>query len=127
MRVRVSGRAIRALFEYKSLLNPFRTGLFSWQLLSHKWMRYFSFVPLAGVVVLSFFHLGDSLFANLLVVLEVLFIALACLAWLFPSIAARSSVSRWCMYFLLLNLASANAFLQVLVGNSFTTWQPWKG
>ena len=48
MRVRVALRALWALWDKRALLNPVRFPLFSWQLASHKLLRYLSFAPLAA-------------------------------------------------------------------------------
>ena len=50
MRVRVALRAFWALRDMRALLNPLRYPLFSWQLASHKLLRYLSFLPLAIAV-----------------------------------------------------------------------------
>jgi cellulose synthase/poly-beta-1,6-N-acetylglucosamine synthase-like glycosyltransferase len=44
MRVRVTLRALWALHDMRHLLNPMRYGIFAWQLLSHKCLRYFAFI-----------------------------------------------------------------------------------
>ena len=43
MRVRVALRAFHALKDMAALLDPGRTGLFAWQLWSHKVLRYLAF------------------------------------------------------------------------------------
>jgi len=53
MRVRVALRAFWALWDKRTLLNPFRFGLYAWQLWSHKLLRYLSFVPLAAAMALN--------------------------------------------------------------------------
>ena len=40
MRVRVALRAFWALWDKRALLNPFRFGVFAWQMWSHKLLRY---------------------------------------------------------------------------------------
>ncbi len=55
MRVRVALRAFWALNDKRALLNPLRYPLFSWQLASHKLLRYMSFLPLGAAAVLNLF------------------------------------------------------------------------
>ena len=62
MRVRVSLRALWALYDKRELLNPFRYGLFAWQLLSHKLLRYLAFIPLLGLIVFNSLIAGEHLF-----------------------------------------------------------------
>ncbi len=45
MRVRVSLRAMWALLDHRQLLDPIRFPVFSWQLASHKVLRYGAFLP----------------------------------------------------------------------------------
>lgn len=49
--VRITGRTLRALAGSLDLLNPFRHGLFAWELLSHKWCKLL--VPFALVAALA--------------------------------------------------------------------------
>ena len=58
MRVRVSLRALWALYDKRRLLNPFRYPLFAWQLMSHKVLRYLAFLPLVGLVVFNYRNFG---------------------------------------------------------------------
>jgi cellulose synthase/poly-beta-1,6-N-acetylglucosamine synthase-like glycosyltransferase len=41
-RVRIVSRSWRAVFQARGVLNPFRVGLFTWSLISHKMLRWFS-------------------------------------------------------------------------------------
>ena len=50
-RVRIVSRSWRAVFQARQVLNPFRVGLFSWCLISHKILRWLSGLFLALVVV----------------------------------------------------------------------------
>src|SRR5579864_2834063 len=58
MRVRVALRALWALWDKRALLNPLRFPLFSWQLASHKLLRYLSFLPLALAAFLNWLLLS---------------------------------------------------------------------
>jgi cellulose synthase/poly-beta-1,6-N-acetylglucosamine synthase-like glycosyltransferase len=53
MRVRVSLRALWALWDMRHLMNPFRHGLLAIQLVSHKLLRYLMFVPLVLLLISS--------------------------------------------------------------------------
>ncbi len=53
MRIRVALRALWALWDKRRLLNPLRFPLFSWQLASHKLLRYLSFLPLGVAALLN--------------------------------------------------------------------------
>jgi cellulose synthase/poly-beta-1,6-N-acetylglucosamine synthase-like glycosyltransferase len=130
MRVRVALRAFWALWDKRVLLDPLRFPLFSWQLWSHKALRYLSFVPLAmacllGVVLAlpgGVLSSSASLYSVLLV-LQVLF-------WIAVWLGARgvnSQGARLAYYFALLNAASAVAFVRFLRGQKQVLWQPRTG
>ncbi|MGH9522350.1 MAG: glycosyltransferase family 2 protein, partial [Terriglobales bacterium] len=60
MRVRVALRALWALWDKRALLNPLRFPLFSWQLASHKLLRYLSFIPLGIAALLNWLLLSHG-------------------------------------------------------------------
>src|SRR5690606_34093781 len=80
MRVRVALRALWALWDKRTLLNPFRTGAFAWQLFSHKLMRYLAFLPLGVGAVLNWFLLDAGLFYQLAAVGQVVFLCMLLVA-----------------------------------------------
>jgi cellulose synthase/poly-beta-1,6-N-acetylglucosamine synthase-like glycosyltransferase len=124
MRVRVSLRAFWALWDKRGLLNPFRHGLFAWQLWSHKLLRYLAFAPLAAAVVLNWLLLDHGVVYTLAATGQLLF-ALACLAA--GAGLVNWAPARYCFYFFLLNWASAVAFLRFLRGQKQVLWQPRAG
>jgi hypothetical protein len=123
MRVRVSLRALWALFGRASLLRPFPHPLFAWQLWSHKLLRYLSFAPLAAACVLGI----------LLIDASPLYLAAALLQGLFwlavgaGACGARPQIIRAAYYFALLNAASAVAFARFVRGQKQVLWQPRTG
>jgi hypothetical protein len=127
MRVRVTLRALWALWDKRALLNPLRSGLFAWQLWSHKLLRYLSFLPLAGALVLNWFLLSAGPIYVLAAACQIGFglFVLATVAG--PRALARSALGRYCFYFALLNWASAVAFLRFLRGEKQVLWQPRVG
>jgi len=127
MRVRVALRALWALWDKRGLLNPFRYGLFAWQLWSHKVLRYLSFLPLASAVVLNWFLLSQGPVYILGAVGQIAFALLMGIAVLGPNALSKSALSRYCFYFALLNWASAVAMTRFLRGQKQILWQPRTG
>ena len=124
MRVRVTLRALWALSDLRSLFNPFRYGLFSWQLLSHKLLRYTAFLPLIALLPLSITLTGSGLIYQAALVSQALFYLLAITA------VGRTSAATWQAlpyYFLLLNAASAKAAWKFLRRQKQVIWQPRVG
>lgn len=127
MRVRVALRALWALWDKRGLLNPFRSGLFAWQLWSHKVLRYMSFLPLAAAIVLNWFLLSEGPIYIAGAVGQVLFAIFIIAAVAGPRVIGQSALGRYCFYFALLNWASAVAFTRFLRGQKQVLWQPRVG
>lgn len=127
MRVRVALRALWALWDKRRLLNPLRYPLFSWQLASHKLLRYLSAGPLLLAAAMNWYLLGHGVIYQLAAVCQVaFFVLIACkVAGLRP--LANLAITRYCYYFFLLNWSSAVAFLKFLGGTRQVLWQPRTG
>jgi hypothetical protein len=127
MRVRVTLRALWALWDKRALLNPLRYALFSWQLLSHKVLRYLSFLPLLAAALLNWLLLSHGWLYAILGALQACILVLALVARLGPLHLRSMAAARYCYYFLLLNWASATALGRFLRGEKQVLWQPRSG
>ncbi|MBI2413185.1 MAG: glycosyltransferase family 2 protein [Deltaproteobacteria bacterium] len=127
MRVRVSLRSLHALRDMRHLLNPAKYGLFSWQLLSHKVLRYGVFAFLGAMYVLNLALAGEVLYRTVFV-LQNLFYASA-LAGLYIEKNGRKNVRLFYIpfYFCVINLAAAHAFWKFLHNEKQAVWVPRKG
>jgi cellulose synthase/poly-beta-1,6-N-acetylglucosamine synthase-like glycosyltransferase len=123
MRVRVAVRSINALVHEARFLNPARVGVFAWQLLSHKLLRYaspfFWIVALAANAALAPRPLYAVLLAGQLAVL-----ALGLLGFLLQGAGRGLGLLGKPYYFLLTNVASLVAALRYLRGERMVTWNP---
>ena len=126
MRVRVALRALWALWDNSGLLRP-RHGLFAWQLVSHKLLRYLSFLHLglAGALVWWLIPYGSAY--SFMAGAEIAFLGLVGLAYGGPKQLSESTLPRFCSYFLLLNVASCVAFFRFIRGQKQVLWQPRTG
>jgi cellulose synthase/poly-beta-1,6-N-acetylglucosamine synthase-like glycosyltransferase len=128
MRVRVSLRAFHALKDKAALLNPFRFGLFAWQLWSHKVLRYLAFVFMAGALVSNLLMMFESEYKpiwSLILVGQTLFYVLARYGQTMNKNGQQPPRLVGMIYYLcVLNLASARAFWQFLRGRKQVTWNP---
>jgi cellulose synthase/poly-beta-1,6-N-acetylglucosamine synthase-like glycosyltransferase len=127
MRVRVTLRALWALWDKRVLLNPLRFPLFSWQLMSHKVLRYLSFLPLAVAAVMNWLIVPRGWVYAALAGGQCCAALLALLALRGPPRLRGFFLARYCYYFLLLNWASAVALLRFLRGEKQVLWQPRTG
>ncbi len=127
MRVRVALRAFWALSDMKGLLNPLRYGLYSWQLLSHKVLRYTAFFLLPLILGLNVLLIGDGSVYRICLLGQCAFYALAGAGPFLPGGRLGVPFARLPYYFVLLNAASAHAFWKFLKGETQSLWQPRLG
>lgn len=127
MRVRVALRALWALWDMRHLLNPFRYGVFSVQLISHKVLRYLAFVFLLGTAASNVVLLRESLVYEVTGFVQILLYGLAGVGLLLSRSGASGRVFHLPYYFLLLNLASCQAFLKFLLRKKQVLWKPRLG
>jgi len=130
MRVRVGLRALWALHDMRQLMNPKRFGLFGWQLISHKLLRYLAFIPLLLVFISSVILFNSATVYTIALAIQVVFYLLAWRAHQKNTIANASEL-RWYYalpyYFTLLNVACALALTKYLKGEKMVIWKPRSG
>ncbi len=127
MRVRVSLRALWALHDMKGLFNPLEHGLFSFQLISHKLLRYLAFIPQLLLLLCNLFLLGSGGFYLLFFLVQMLFFFLA---WIGHGADDSKDKPAWLAlpyYFTLLNVSSAHAAWRYLKGEKQVIWNPRLG
>lgn len=123
-RTRIIRAGIRTVGAYKSLLNPFRYPLFSWQLWSHKVLKWL--LPLFALLnVLSCASLvGSSRFYAVIFVLEAVLLFAGVLGLLFGAAARTIRPVRLAAFFLISLAATTLAWVQVLSGRKEAAWRP---
>lgn len=127
MRVRVALRALWALYDKRSLLNPLRYPLYAWQLLSHKVLRYGAFLPLLGLLVFNAAIAGEHPFYAAFLVLQLAAYATAALGHFLQRSPSGPSRLLVPYYFVILNAACGLAFWKLLQGQRMVLWKPRQG
>ena len=125
MRVRVSLRALWALFDMRILFNPFKFGLFSFQLFSHKLLRYFAVVFMIAALVANIPLAATDSFYQLTLASQTVFYLLAYLGYKNPS--RNNVVFSAPYYFCLVNLACIFALYRFIRKEKIVTWKPREG
>jgi glycosyltransferase involved in cell wall biosynthesis len=116
-------RGMTAVWELREALNPFRYGLFSFQVWSHKILRWLVPVGMLLSLACSAALARDSALYGWLLALQLAGYAAAIVA--FVSGAARRIMPlRIALYFLLANVATAAALWDFLRGVRIVTWNP---
>lgn len=127
MRVRVALRAFWALWDKRGLLDPFRHGIFAWQLLSHKVLRYLAFLPLSLAALINWLLLSEGPIYRLMAAGQLLLVVMVVVACTGRRQVLGFGLPAYCQYFLLLNWASAVAFVRFLLGEKKVLWRPRQG
>lgn len=122
MRIRVISRGMRGLAYMKKLFNPFRFGFVSFQLFSHKILRWLVSVFMI-IALLSNIALIGRPFYNVVLVLQGLFYAMALLAWLGEKAHIKVKLFSVPLYFLTVNIASLISLYKTLKGYKAVTWE----
>ncbi|HYK10446.1 MAG TPA: glycosyltransferase [Gemmatimonadales bacterium] len=122
-KVRTMTRGLETLFYQRALLNPFRYGLFAWELWTHKLIRWLlpvgDVLVLLGLVMLA----PEDGWAQILVALALLGIALGALGWWWPGQNPPRLVSL-AAYVVSGNLAALQSWLGALRGDLNPIWEP---
>jgi glycosyltransferase involved in cell wall biosynthesis len=127
MRVRVSLRAMWALYDKRHLLNPFRYPLFAWQLMSHKVLRYGAFLPLTGLLLFNILALGQDAFYVWFLIVQVVAYAVAMVGHFLRQSSGIAAKLLAPYYFVILNAACVLAFWKFLTGQKMVLWKPRQG
>ncbi len=124
MRVRVAIRSINALMSESRFLNPWRYGLFAWQLWSHKLLRYASpflwLIALAANLALVSKHPVYTV----LLLCQLAVILAGAMGFALQSRLAKLGILSQPYYFLLTNIASFLAAFRYVRGERMVTWKP---
>jgi len=122
MRIRVISRGMRGLMYMKKLFNPVRFGFVSFQLFSHKLLRWL--VPIFMIIILgaNLLLAGRALY-NVTFALQGLFYAMALAAWLGERVHIKIKVLSIPLYFFTVNIASLISLYKTLKGYKAVTWE----
>jgi cellulose synthase/poly-beta-1,6-N-acetylglucosamine synthase-like glycosyltransferase len=124
VRVRIITQTFADLWRNRQMLNPFRSGFYAIELLSHKVMRYLIPLFLIAILLASAILAPRSLFYLLALAGQVLCYGAAALAYLLERVGLHSRLLAIPQYFVLGNLASLIAFYKFLSGERYARWEP---
>lgn len=121
-KVRIINRGWRALFRMRGLLNPFRYGMFSFALISHKLLRWLVPFYLLGILLLNFLLWDAGVIYQVALGFQVSFYLLAFCGHVLRNEPQMSSWFSIPYYFCLMNAASAMGIVDAFRGKTYTTW-----
>ncbi len=123
MRIRVINRAMHGILYVRSLLNPFRYPFVSFQLLSHKVLRWLIPFFLIALLVANCYLLSVHWFYNLTFAGQILFYLAALIGLIADRLGYKIKAVAIPLYFCVVNYASFLAFFKTLKGHRSVTWE----
>lgn len=124
-KVRTIIHGIEVLFEFKGILNPFRYGFYSFEVIGHKLMRWLVPFFLILILVSNIFLVTHGVFYQSVMVLQLLFYLIALLSHRFEKIQAFAPFRVIC-FFSIANLSILVAWYNFVLGKKFIIWEPSK-
>jgi len=132
-KIRIAAGGIQTIFRLKSLLNPFRYGLLSWQYISHKVLRW-TLAPFSLFLLLfsNIFIVADQniwlqiQFFSLFLYFQFLCYLLAFVGWYFENKQIRFKMLFVPYYFVSINYASIRGIFRYFKGQQSVNWEKAK-
>lgn len=122
-KVRTIVHGLDVVASHRSLLNPFRHGIISWQLLSHKVFRWCVPFALMALLVAASCLWNHGALYKVMVVMQLAFYA-AGIMGLASDWFSRFKPFRLAGFFLIGNTATFVAWLKLCRGEKYVVWQP---
>lgn len=120
-KVRISNRSFNAILRVPSVCNPFKTGRFAWQVVSHKLLRWFLPFILA-IQFVAALAMKPALFPLFCISAYGIISVLALIGWGQSRKASSPALFYIPYYFALMNLALALGIIHRLRGQVITVW-----
>jgi len=122
-KVRTVVHGLEVFFKFKRVLNVFKYGSFSIQIMTHKLSRWLVPLYMFAMFVLNLILLGNSVFYALLFMLQCLLYGSAFIALVFRDLQ-KWRVFRIPLFFVMVNLSIIVAWYDYLIGKEFVLWEP---
>ena len=121
---RIISRSFHSLLYYKTFLNPIKYPMLSFQLISHKLLRWLIPIYLPIIFIVNLFLL-NSLFFQITFVLQIIFYATAILGYLLEKKNWHNILFYTPFYYCLVNVASLQAMVEYFIKKEkVVTWKP---
>ncbi len=124
-KIRTVIRGMAAIVHKPSILNPFKYGLFSFEVFSHKVMRWLVPWFQLTLFISNLLLLQEHMLFIILLVLQLSFYILAIIGF-FSKSWRKNNLIKLPFFFMQVNIAIAHAGLQFLSGKRITKWEPSK-
>lgn len=127
-KVRTINRGMKALFSYsnRDLLNPFKYGIVSLELFSHKILRWMTPFFLIALFISNIMLLDSSVVPFLFIWPQLAIYLLAAVAFLTKKNTENLALLKFPFYLILANTAILKAWYDFIFGKKYVIWQPTK-
>ena len=123
-RVRTVLQSIQSYLYVKEALNPLKTGFYAFQILSHRFSRWFVFPVLITALVTNLLLISRSPFYQAFAVIQLVCYLLALIGFILDSIGKQPAIFYFPFYFVYIHIAAFWAVLLHLSRRKMTTWRP---
>ena len=132
-KVRIAAGGMQALFRLRTLLNPFRYGVLTWQYFSHKVLRWtlapvslFLLVLVNGIIVWENGFLDPMDFYATFLGLQFLFYLFAAMGWYLENRRLRLKILFVPFYFVSIHYAAIRGIFRYFRGKQPASWEKSK-
>ena len=123
--IRITARTLRAISSYKTLLNPFNYPVFSFEIFSHKLMKFITPFWMILIFIANVYLAGAGiLFYQSVLAFQILFYLFAFIGFLKKKEHGKGRLFDLSRSYLLINLAYALGWFNYLRGETYTYWVP---
>jgi cellulose synthase/poly-beta-1,6-N-acetylglucosamine synthase-like glycosyltransferase len=132
-KIRIAAGGVQTIFRLKSLLNPFKYGLLSWQYISHKVMRWtlapvalFIILPLNLIIVFSEGIWSILSLYPFILYAQIAMYLMALIGWFFENRKLRLKILFIPYYFIFVNYAAIRGIYRYIMGKQPASWEKSK-
>jgi cellulose synthase/poly-beta-1,6-N-acetylglucosamine synthase-like glycosyltransferase len=122
--VRITNRTIRAIFNNIVLLNPIKFPLFSFELISHKLLRFLLPFLMINILLTNCLIVTEGFLYSLILVLQVLYYGLVCWGYLAEKTKRCNKLTSMAYTFSLVSLAVLLGWIKYFSGETYSSWNP---
>lgn len=123
MRVRVISQTFTDLWRNRSMMNPFKSGFYAIQLVSHKLLRYAAPVFLAVLFLTSLMLAFGNIYFIIMALLQAVFYLTAGAAWLLERFHISTGPFSIPLYVVIATFASVAGFYKFIRGENYASWE----
>jgi cellulose synthase/poly-beta-1,6-N-acetylglucosamine synthase-like glycosyltransferase len=122
-KLRTVVHGLEVLFKFGQIMNPFKYGIYSWQMISHKLFRWLVPVCLILLFVVNLFLLNENPIYYVFFVSQALFYATALFGFLVKK-SQDTALFKIPFFFVISNFSILVAWYKFVVGERYVRWEP---